>query len=164
MILAPPPTFSYKQEDCYNLPCLATLTSSNTEIRYEIKLKSNQKEKIKTRLMSRRMTNLLLFYICMQVKKEQIKIQHPNTHSARGGGKRWNVVTNPQEWVSKWEQMMILTMHSFGQQCVWRVKCMHPLHFDIWLKGEGNNHQYYREKSVNISRAAHMFASNSKLC
>ncbi len=36
--LTPPPTVPYKQEDCCNLPCLSTLTSSNTEIRYKIKL------------------------------------------------------------------------------------------------------------------------------
>lgn len=137
MILVPPPTFSYKQEDCYNLPCLATLTSSNTEIRYEIKLKSNQKEKIKTRLMSRRMTNLLLFYICMQVKKEQIKIQHPNTHRVRGGVKEVKCCHKPTGMDKQVRANDVLTRHSFRQQCVCTCKMHAPVTFWHMVKRWG---------------------------
>lgn len=53
------PLFLTSKKNCHNLPCLSTLTSSNTEIRYKIKIKDqpkgeNNKKNKKTRLISRK--------------------------------------------------------------------------------------------------------------
>lgn len=134
LLTGPPPcpTVSYKQEDCYDLPCLATLTSSNTEIRYKIKLKSNQKEKKNTALI----TTLLLVYYCMQVKREQIKPSIP-THTERG--RRWGKKRKKAKCCHKHAGMekQVSANDDLNPTrccCVPSVKCMHQFEFDRWEK------------------------------
>lgn len=131
MLLAgppPSPTVSYKQEDCHDLPCLATLTSSNTEIRYKIKLTSNQKEKINTGLI----TTLLPVYYCMQVKREQIKPSIP-THTERG--RRWGKKKEKAKCCHKHAGMdkQVSANDDINAArccCVPSIKCMHQFEFN----------------------------------
>lgn len=110
------PTDSYKQEDRYNLPCLSILTPLFTEIRYKIKLTSNQKEKQGNKLdVQKKTTTLLLFYVCMQSSSKEGTDLNPSiptyTPLSEGRGtKRWNAVSNTQEWVSRREQRMKSTL------------------------------------------------------
>lgn len=77
--------FLYKKEDRANLPCLSILTSSITEIRYEITLTSNRNEGgEKTKQKSKLEKLLLYIYSTLHArgsKREQIKSSIPTyTH------------------------------------------------------------------------------------
>lgn len=78
--------FLYKKEDRANLPCLSILTSSITEIRYEITLTSNRNEGggKKTKQKSKLEKLLLYIYSTLHArdsKREQIKSSIPTyTH------------------------------------------------------------------------------------
>lgn len=65
--------FLYKKEDRANLPCLSILTSSITEIRYEITLTSNRNEggeKNKTKKQAWKITTLhLLDFACKRFQE-----------------------------------------------------------------------------------------------
>lgn len=95
--------FLYKKEDRANLPCLSILTSSITEIRYEITLTSNRNEGggKKTKQKSKLEKLLLYIYSTLHArgsKREQIKSSIPTyTHWARGGGREKNDVEMPSQ-------------------------------------------------------------------
>lgn len=80
-----PSPISYKQEDCYNLPCLSILTSSITEIRYEIKLTSNQKvKKNKLDVQKNDYSTSILLLHASSSKRKRIESSIPTyTHWAR---------------------------------------------------------------------------------
>lgn len=133
------PTVSYKQEDCYHLPCLATLTSSNTEIRYKIKLKSNQKEKRNTGLI----TTLLLVYYCMQVEREQIKPSIP-THTERGRRRKIKKKDNRCHKHAGMDEQVSANddIHTTRCRGVPSVKCMHQFEFDRWEENNGRKNHW----------------------
>lgn len=88
------PLFLTSKKNCHNLPCLSTLTSSNTEIRYKIKIKEQpkgennkgiKKKRNKVDVQEReRDSILLLYYVGMQVVQGGNGLNPASQHTQTG--------------------------------------------------------------------------------